>query len=161
MNIYRLILFLAVCLSSVKASAQQYRKIEVADLQELLHPPIDSIYILNFWATWCAPCVAELPLFVNAEMQFKDSKIRFFFISLDFKKEYDTKVIPFLLKNLTNSHVLLLGDSNYNNWINLVNPQWQGAIPATFVVSADTTKCKFYEGEFTEKKLFEFLLPLK
>jgi thiol-disulfide isomerase/thioredoxin len=152
---------LFACLASLKASAQHYRKIEVNDLQTLLHPPKDSIYILNFWATWCAPCVAELPLFVSAEKQYRDSNFRFFYVSLDFKKDYDAKVIPFISKHLPDSYVLLLGNTDYNSWINLVNPHWQGAIPATFVVSSDPSKCKFYEGEFTEKQLSDFLNLLK
>ena len=160
MNSKTCLYLIFACFFTLKASAQHFSKIEVDDLKSLFNPPKDSVYVVNFWATWCAPCVAELPLLVAAEKQYKSSNMRFFFVSLDFKKDYDEKVIPFISKHLPNSYVYLLGNTDYNSWINLVNPLWQGAIPATFLVSADSSKCKFYEGEFTEKQLSDFLYPL-
>lgn len=159
---FRLFIFFIVSgLFAADSSAQQYRIIEVNDLQTLLHPPNDSIYVINFWATWCAPCVAELPLFVKAEQLYKEAKFRFCFISLDFKKDYTSKVVPFLKEHLPKSDVFLLGDPDYNSWINLVYPYWQGAIPATYVISSDSSKSTFFEGELTEKQLFDILDPLK
>lgn len=111
----------------------------------------DTLYVVNFWATWCKPCVAEMPYFRQADEKFKGQKVKVVFVSLNSPKELAT-VNKFVTdKNITQQvHVLDAG--NPNVWINQVDTNWSGAIPAT-VMYKGGKKVLFREGEFTQAEL--------
>jgi thiol-disulfide isomerase/thioredoxin len=90
---------------------------------------------VNFWATWCKPCVEELPAFDSLCKQNSDFKI--LLVSLDFKEEIDKKVKPFLEKHKISCECVVLDEINGNDYINLISKDWSGAIPATLFVRKD------------------------
>lgn len=124
-----------------------------ADLEPLLNPASnnDTLYIFNFWATYCAPCIKELPMFEDIKAEYASSKVKVVLISLDFKKQLDSRVIPFLVKHHIQSEVILLSDPDTNTWIDKIEPTWSGAIPATLFVRGKQRA--FYEKEFKEDEL--------
>ncbi len=111
----------------------------------------DSIYVINFWATWCKPCVKELPAFEKIGSEYSNKKVKVVLVSLDFPDKIEEQVIPFIKKNNIESEVVLLDDPDANSWIPKVSPEWSGAIPATVIYKRD--KRKFYEQSFTFKQL--------
>ncbi len=119
----------------------------------------DSIYIINFWATWCAPCVKELPYFEKIAAEYKDKNVKLLLVSLDFKKQIDTRLKPFITEKDLQSEVVALIDPNSNAWIDAISKEWSGAIPATIIFNKN--KRKFFEGSFNyeqlEKELKAFL----
>jgi len=119
----------------------------------------DTTYIVNFWATWCKPCIKELPAFEKLNEDYGSGKVKVLLVSLDFIKHYDTKLIPFIRDRELKSDVLLLNDPRSNRWINRVSPEWSGAIPATVIYRG--SKRGFYERSFTfeelEKEVKKFL----
>lgn len=106
----------------------------------LLHQENDTTYVINFWATWCKPCVAELPYFEELHQKYKNQKVKVILVSLDFKKSLDKHLYPFLKKNQLQSEVVLLADSKTNNWIDKVEPTWDGAIPVSIVYKGKNRK---------------------
>ena len=92
----------------------------------------NTIYVVNFWATWCAPCVKELPHFEKLNSENKSVKV--VLVSLDFKNQYETKLLPFLRSRRINSEVVLLTDKDYNTWLPTVDKEWSGSIPATLII---------------------------
>lgn len=104
----------------------------------------ENIYVINFWATWCAPCIKELPYFekLNAE----NNNVKVILVSLDSKKDLDKKLIPFIEKRKLKSKVLLLADKDYNTWLSKVDVDWSGAIPATLLLNRK--KKQFAERDF-------------
>jgi len=119
----------------------------------------DSIYVINFWATWCKPCVKELPAFEKIASNYADEKVKILLVSLDFPDKIEEQVIPFIKSNRIKSEVVLLDDADANSWIPKVSPEWSGAIPATVIYRNDHRK--FYEKTFTfqeiEAELHDFL----
>jgi len=120
----------------------------------------DSIHVINFWATWCKPCVAELPYFEESLAKTKDLNIKFTYVSLDFEKHLNSKLIPFLNTSKINANVILLTDGKYNSWIDRVDPSWSGAIPATLIIQG--SKKLFFEGSFhSDEEIMELINKIK
>lgn len=112
-----------------------------------LNSQSDTLYVINFWATWCKPCVEELPELEKLNNHFNDSKVKVVLVSLDFKSMYHSRLIPFLSDNYLTSEVILLNETDYNSWINKVSKEWGGAIPATLIRNSTTNSSKFIEGQ--------------
>lgn len=106
----------------------------------------DTTYVINFWATWCGPCVKELPYFEELNALYDGQPFKMILVSLDDPKQLESKVIPFLTKNKIESKVVLLADGKANSWIDKVDPSWSGAIPITLILRGNQKK--FYEQEF-------------
>ncbi len=119
---------------------------DFAGLAHLFHMDTDTTYIINFWATWCKPCVAELPYFEELGAAYANDPVKLILISLDFPQQIEKKLIPFIKKNKVQSEVWVLDDPDANTWIDKVSPQWSGAIPATLVYNRDTRA--FWEQSF-------------
>lgn len=127
-------------------------------LKPYLTTQSDSVFIINFWATWCAPCVAELPYFEKLTEELKGKNAKVILVSLDFKSQIQTKLLPFLKRKKLQSEVLVLVESNPNAWIPQVDEEWSGSIPATLIF--DKNKRSFYEQNFEKyEDLIEITKP--
>jgi len=104
----------------------------------------DTIYVINFWATWCAPCIKELPYLEKVHTDNKNVKV--ILVSIDSRKELETKLIPFLKKRKVTAEVLMLADKDYNLWLPKIDVNWSGAIPATLLINGKNRL--FVEREF-------------
>ena len=120
-------------------------------LKPHLNKTENKLYVVNFWATWCAPCVKELPYFEEMGQKYKDKNIEVLLVSLDFPKQKEKKLIPFINRKHLQSQVILLDDTNEQVWIKDISENWTGAIPATLIYNKN--KRKFYEKSFTKEEL--------
>ncbi|CAN5118028.1 redoxin domain-containing protein [soil metagenome] len=118
-----------------------------------------EIVIYNFWATWCKPCVEEMPAFEKLSADYKAKGVHVVFVSLDFKSKHE-KVVAFAKQKKLQSEVILLNAPDYNAWIDKVSTEWGGSIPATLVVKKTGSIRKFHEGSFTYNELVNFIKPL-
>lgn len=119
----------------------------------------DTTYVINFWATWCKPCVKELPYFEALHDNFKGEKIKVILVSLDFKKDIESKLIPFVEEHKLKSNVIALTDHKYNEWIDRVDPEWGGAIPVTVVYNQ--SQREFIGESFAnQKELFDLVTEM-
>lgn len=146
-------LILVLFLLGGKLSAQNIPFIKTADLEAWMNADNDTIYVLNFWATWCGPCVAELPAFEKLNKKYASKKVKIVLISTDFKRNVESKVKPFVKRKNLRSQVVFMNESDPNVWVNLVSPEWSGSIPATLILSKRKNKRLFIEGQLTFKEL--------
>jgi thiol-disulfide isomerase/thioredoxin len=147
-----LIIITSISLQScTNIDEREVEVIKIEGLKSLLNEADHKVHIINFWATWCKPCVKELPRFVEASRNHPD--ISFSFVTLDFVEDLDTKVYPFLEKRNLNLRVLLMDEVDYNLWIDIVDPSWSGAIPATLMIEPSTGRRIFLEKEFENNEL--------
>ena len=104
-----------------------------AEIEPLFNMDNDTTYVINFWATWCKPCVQELPFFTELYNTYRKEKVKLVLVSLDFENQIDKKLIPFIEKNKLEPEVVVLLDPDANNWIPKIAEEWSGSIPATLV----------------------------
>jgi thiol-disulfide isomerase/thioredoxin len=151
LSIYTSILLLFASLWSLNTIAQM-ETITLQDLKaKIIQPENDTLYIVNFWATWCGPCVAELPYFEQAAKDNATKKVKILLINLDFPSE-KMKVIAFIAKKKLKNDVYLLNAGDPNKWIDEIDKSWDGAIPAT-VFYKSGKKIFFREGDMTQEQL--------
>ncbi len=124
-------------------------------LQNYIKTQNDTIYIVNFWATWCTPCIEELPYFEKVNQEYGSKNVKVILVSLDMSKQVKSRLIPFLEKNKIKSEVVLLNDVDADAWINKLDPLWSGALPATLIYNSK--KRLFFEKSFTYQTLLEQL----
>ena len=105
-------------------------------------------YVIEFWATWCGPCVEELPHFIEVSKQNTAERVRFVGLSLDMDNQVDSKVIPFLKEKAIPYPNFLLDPEDADSFITSVSEEWSGAIPATM----------FYDR--TGRKIGQLLEPV-
>lgn len=155
-----LVLLAFSLLSFAKSSSSKYSDFEIITFEEfegLMNQSSNKIRVYNFWATWCAPCVKEMPYFEKTASE--DDELELYFISMDDGRKPE-RVTSFMEKRKITYPVYLLNDVDYNKWIDKVSPEWSGAIPATLFIKPNGEKY-FHEGEVTEEELKELVSNLK
>ncbi len=122
-------------------------------IEPLFHPDEsnDTTYIFNFWATYCSPCIKELPYFQQIGKEFENRNLKIVLISLDFKSQIKTKLTSFIKSKKIQLPVVVLSDPDANSWIDKVDSSWSGAIPATLIVKGKDRE--FYEKSFEYDEL--------
>jgi thiol-disulfide isomerase/thioredoxin len=144
-------LLIGLLFIAVASAGQEIPIIKLKDLSKILSSNEKEIVVVNFWATWCAPCIKELPYF-NAIENSKNERIKIYLISLDYAEKLEV-VKTFVSRKKLNSTVMLLDELDYNSWINNVDSSWQGAIPATLIKNTKTGQRKFIAKELKEGEL--------
>lgn len=141
-----------VALCGMRASAQQ---IPAMSMDQVIRSTSskDTTYIINFWATWCPPCVQELPEFNELYERYKDKPVRVVLVSLDFKNDYPMKLNTFIQRKRLLPEVIWLSDTNPNEFVPKVDNAWEGSIPATIIVNPGKQQRKFIEGQVTKKQV--------
>jgi len=152
-------LFLLLMLSTSVLQAQNIPIIKQADLYALLAKQDDTLRVVNFWATWCGPCVQELPHFEKLQRNHHDKPLKVILVSLDFPSQLQKRVVPFVKKRKLTATVLLLDGGDPNQWIDRVEPRWSGSIPATLFLYKG--KRLFYEGQLSEADLYKYVQQIK
>jgi len=141
-------LLFAVSLSAAGQArvAPVAKVVKLADLQKIMTEPSNQVKVINFWATWCAPCVKELPLFERLNEQRKDVAVTLVSMDMDLDPN-PAKVHKFVARKKIASSVLILDESNPNTYIDKIEKDWSGALPATIVINTTTGKRVFVERE--------------
>jgi len=159
MRTFIIIILLTGSLSSL--TAQKIEKIGVPELEKILASPENALHVVNFWATWCPPCITELPYFEKLSKEFRDKGVKFILISLDFPSQIESRLIPFLKNNKITADVRVMTDLDYNSWIEKVDSSWQGNIPVTLFFNNAGKVRYFHPAEVTEKELRDLITKYK
>ena len=139
----------------------QVKLLSLNELQQRTAKGKDTTYVVNFWATWCAPCVKELPYFEQLNTSYKDQPVKVLLVSLDFKSKLQSQVIPFVKKQKLESEVFVINEPDQQAFIERVSKKWSGALPATWFINTNKKIAAFYEKEFTYNDLTRTLFNLK
>lgn len=137
----------------------EVKVVKYEQLMERLQQKNDTLYVVNFWATWCGPCVRELPHFMTINNKYKNGAFKLIMVSLDESANLKEGVIPFLKKkNIQAEHFLLDDSGRMNEWIPKFDASWTGAIPVTILYKQGEKKA-FHEGSMDEAALDNLVKP--
>lgn len=142
---------LAVFLVSMGLSSHKVGVLSYEQLETSTQKSNDTLYIVNFWATWCRPCVGELPYFLESARKNTNQKVKFLFASINSLKEMEIVQKFTDTRNIT-QQVFILNAGNPNVWLDKIDKSWGGSIPAT-VMYRNNKKVFFKEGEFTQTEI--------
>ncbi len=118
-------------------------RVSPAELEARLNRT-DSPVVVNLWATWCAPCVEELPYFEKAAK--KHPNVKFIYLSLDLDDAYPHQIDAFIQKLGLTGEVWWMEESNANKYAPIIDPQWKGSLPATLFIHPGKKYRKFVQG---------------
>jgi thiol-disulfide isomerase/thioredoxin len=162
-----LLLLVGLTLSWMEAKAQSVpsrvpewdAKAFRADVGRQRGKSADTVVIVNFWATWCAPCVEELPEFVRLDSIIKARKLpaRILMVSFDFRRDLQSKLIPFVTKRIPDLPCVLMVEPSMSAFINGVDKDWSGSLPATLVTGKRGSCRIFLERQVTSEELLELV----
>lgn len=109
------------------------KKIDFNEFQSIVNQQDDVLYVVNFWATWCRPCIEEIPGFMEVNKKMTDEpKFKMILVSLDYKNLLNTKVKNFVQKHSITTDVYLLDDERPTMELRSeIDVNWKGAIPST------------------------------
>ncbi len=153
----RIILIVVVLISSYSLWAQTIPIMNYEQLEEHLAKEEEKVQLVNYWATWCKPCIEELPDFLKLHEELSDKNFELVLVSLDFSNQIEKRVIPFIEKHNIKAKVIVLDDPDANSWINKVDPSWDGAIPVSLIYHKG--KKEFYNGTLNYEQLSKLIKP--
>lgn len=128
------------------AKAQLYALKQFDEVNVFFDNTNDTLYVVNFWATWCKPCIEELPYFEKLYSDYQNKPVKIILISLDTEKQWEGSLVPFLEKTKLSPEIWIMPNRKPMDWIDQINPEWQGSIPATFIFN-NHRKIKFFEEQ--------------
>lgn len=148
-----ILLLLISSLSGLKA--QTVNLLTLDQLDNRLNLGKDTTYIVNFWATWCAPCLKELPHFEKLGTDLQDKKVKILLVSADYPSKLNSAVRPLAKRLKLKNEVFLLNEKSQQVYIDRVDKSWSGALPATIFINRSKGKREFHEKEFTYAELLK------
>ncbi len=145
-------LVLALMITGMALPAIAQKKIadwKITDVEKYMQAKNGEVLVINFWATFCKPCVAEIPSFIKISDQYKDQKVKLLLVSLDLPSYYPAKVASFAKKHNFNTNIVWLSETNADYFCPKIDKSWSGSIPATLILNPSTGYRKFFEEEIS------------
>lgn len=157
----KVVWIILVLLGCQPASAQTARIVGLGELRQMMEQKTADIHIVNFWATWCGPCIKELPYFEKLTAE-GNARVKVTLVSLDLDLDPDPeKVFRFIKRKNLQSQVVLLEAADPNAWIDVIEKRWSGSLPATILINHRTGERKFVGRALREGELEEYIEAIK
>lgn len=146
------VILLAMMVASFKGYTQDIPAWKLADLQAAMDTASGPT-IINFWATFCKPCIAEIPYFQEAANRYRSKGVKLILVSLDLKESYPKAVRNFVVKRKVTAPVVFLDESNADLFLPAVDSSWSGSIPASLFINRSKGYRQFHETELSKATL--------
>jgi thiol-disulfide isomerase/thioredoxin len=150
------ITILALFFITTHSYSQEVKVVKIEELKKIYTRSNDTTYIINFFASWCGPCMMEIPVLNKFYEENKNTTNKLIYVSLD-NVQYLKKMPKLITKMKMQAPVFLLNESNDFSWLPLIDKRWQGSIPATMIINHKKNVKAFFETPL-EKGQLEFYL---
>lgn len=155
------ILILVLLTYPSAVSGQVIRRVKVTELEKVIaeHP---GPLVINIWATWCTPCIEEIPYFLEAYRKHKAAgdSLELLLVSLDFKEAYPETIRSFTRKRKYDVPILWLDETNADYFCPKIDPKWSGVIPATLFINNKKGYRNFLEEQISRDQLEKELMAI-
>jgi thiol-disulfide isomerase/thioredoxin len=131
---------------------QNIKKVKITEVEEYIKNS-DHPIVLNCWATWCAPCVEEIPYFMETVKKYSDQKVELLLVSLDFATSYPNKIQELITKKHFEATFFWLNETNADYFCPKIDPKWDGTLPSTLFVNSKTGYRKFFGRPMTDRQI--------
>ena len=150
------IFLLSLSIVGCTPAHEEVKVIKFSDLKQRIATEVQEVLVVNFWATFCKPCVEEMPVFDELG---KDDNIKVLFVSMDFATQ-KALVEGFQQSEGISSEIVILNEVDYDSWIPKIDSTWSGALPATLIINTKTKNKQFKEGAYTKDQLLKTIKDL-
>ncbi|MEO8406144.1 MAG: TlpA disulfide reductase family protein [Chitinophagaceae bacterium] len=150
LKIYLIALFIS--LAAVNGFSQEIKSVKITDLEKTIRESKTAL-IISFWATFCKPCIAEIPYFQQEVKKHQSDSVQLILVSLDLKDYFPAKIKSFATKMKVNAPIVWLDETNADYFCPKIDASWSGAIPSSLFINNKTGYRKFYEEQLSEEKL--------
>ena len=148
----RKLLFLCIFLVfGAAVYSQKIAKWKIEDVVKSFSAKNDTTYVISFWATFCKPCIEEIPDFIRIVEKYKTQKVKLLLVSLDLPSYVAVRLPDFIKKNKFNTNHVWLNETDADRFCPMIDEKWSGAIPATIIVNNKTGYKKFTEDQISAK----------
>jgi thiol-disulfide isomerase/thioredoxin len=145
-------LFIAILGITAGAQVQPIPKWKISDLQAAISNA-EQPTVFNFWATFCKPCIEEIPYFQQLVKKYDSAGVKLILVSLDFAENYPKKISDFAAKRKFTAPIKFLDETNADVFCPAVDSTWSGVLPATLFINNKTGYRKFYEEQISKEQL--------
>lgn len=136
--------------------SQEVKTVKIEELKKVYTKSNDTTYVVNFFASWCGPCMMEIPILNKFQEEHKNSKIQLIYVSVD-NPSSTKKLQKVVIKMKMQPPIYLLNESSDFSWLPNIDKRWQGSIPATMIINGNKNVKAFFETPM-EKGQLEFYL---
>ena len=141
-------------------SPRQVEAISATDFQGVLESHRGKVVLVNLWATWCIPCVQELPDLNLLQTRYRERGLVVLAVSMDDPATLEDKVRPFFSERAPDLVSYLNSEADEYAFIDPIDPEWIGALPTSFLFDRDGSLHEQHAGRLLYKDLEKEVLPL-
>lgn len=138
---------------------QQVKSVKITELEKIIAESKTPM-IINMWATWCVPCIEELPYFQEESKKHQKDSVQLLLVSLDFKEAFPAGIVKFMKKRNIIAPVVWLDETNADYFCPKFDVKWSGAIPATLFINNKSGYRKFVEEQLSHEELKTEIMAL-
>ena len=147
----RLLIVFVFFFSCKQSGSQSIAKWKITELEAYITES-DAPVVVNFWATYCVPCIKEIPYFQEVVAKYKDKGVKLLLVSLDFKEAFPEKISTFANKKKFTSPIVWLDETNADYFCPKIDSKWSGVMPATLFINNKKGHRSFFEEEMPKEK---------
>lgn len=149
----RTLILLLLVFGPCRLFSQEIRSFSMVELDSLIKTTTQPL-VVSFWATWCAPCINEIPWIEKAVMANKDKGVELWLVSLNGPGYFPEKLRQFIREKGYTAQFFWLKDQDGNDYGKRIHPRWRGGLPANLFVHQAKGYRKFLERQVTDRQAF-------
>jgi thiol-disulfide isomerase/thioredoxin len=131
--------------------------IDPAGLRKLLAAQRGKVVVLNLWATWCVPCLREIPDLVALEKELAPRGVTLIGLGMDEPSALAGQVEPFRRKNFPAFRTWLRSEADMDALVSVVDPAWNEILPTTYLIGRDGKLARKVQGKRTLEQFRELI----